>query len=440
MSDERLRALERTWRASGQVADEVAWLLERVRLGLLTQQQLELLSYAGDAAALELTQAPVSRSTSRIPAEAWVLGLLPFKALGSRAACVVALAVESLKKTSMTRAQIEKRAMVRAWIDCPCPQHADAVLEPMTEQGTYASGIVDLAVRRLRRKCIDDVASYVRLAIDDLWLTPEVVLAAMLYAVRGWLLEGTCEDSMGQGSPVPTLFHRRQWLTQNARSLQEPARLGPLPDPCPPADPTLQVNFIEDLVVDATPATSLVRDPRIGNAVLARIESRAVLRLRADRRVWTQDSGPWLHLELLDARVEPGSTIQLQLGLRAGRDDPPSAALSVTIVVTHGQVSVALRGSEGRAEGLDLGQQVWQTKGTVSVDLILGLLDPSGAPSHHLRAGLADRVPGFERHAGQRFVGALPPGIARAFQRVGMTLHVSADNGSGDAATLILAQ
>lgn len=45
MADERLRALERAWKESGSVADEAAYLRERVRVGDLMQERLELAAY-----------------------------------------------------------------------------------------------------------------------------------------------------------------------------------------------------------------------------------------------------------------------------------------------------------------------------------------------------------------------------------------------------------
>lgn len=49
--DERLRALERRWRASGELEDEVAWLGERLRSGQLSQDQIGLAAYLGSEAA-----------------------------------------------------------------------------------------------------------------------------------------------------------------------------------------------------------------------------------------------------------------------------------------------------------------------------------------------------------------------------------------------------
>lgn len=57
MTDTRLQELERAWRASGSVEDEAAYLRERVRVGELTQERLELAAYCGHAGARRRTRA-----------------------------------------------------------------------------------------------------------------------------------------------------------------------------------------------------------------------------------------------------------------------------------------------------------------------------------------------------------------------------------------------
>ena len=52
MSDARLRSLERTWRGSGNVEDETRFLLERVRVGQLTEAQLYTAAYLDHEAAI----------------------------------------------------------------------------------------------------------------------------------------------------------------------------------------------------------------------------------------------------------------------------------------------------------------------------------------------------------------------------------------------------
>lgn len=51
MTDSRLRALERRWKESGSVEDEAAYLRERVRVGDIDQETLELVSRLGHEAA-----------------------------------------------------------------------------------------------------------------------------------------------------------------------------------------------------------------------------------------------------------------------------------------------------------------------------------------------------------------------------------------------------
>jgi hypothetical protein len=72
MSDTKLRALERRWKETGTAADEATYLLERVRVGDLTQERLELAAYCGHAAARR-----AAGSTAPAPsAKAGLTGLL----------------------------------------------------------------------------------------------------------------------------------------------------------------------------------------------------------------------------------------------------------------------------------------------------------------------------------------------------------------------------
>ncbi|MBX3467141.1 MAG: hypothetical protein KF878_09625 [Planctomycetes bacterium] len=50
MSDGKLRELERRWRKTGSPDDEAAYLLERVRVGDLSRERLELAAYCGHEA------------------------------------------------------------------------------------------------------------------------------------------------------------------------------------------------------------------------------------------------------------------------------------------------------------------------------------------------------------------------------------------------------
>ena len=59
VSDQRLRELEAAWRASGSVEDEAEYLFERVRLGELSEERLELAALLGHEAARRLTTKPI---------------------------------------------------------------------------------------------------------------------------------------------------------------------------------------------------------------------------------------------------------------------------------------------------------------------------------------------------------------------------------------------
>ncbi|MCO5165662.1 MAG: hypothetical protein M9894_04745 [Planctomycetes bacterium] len=54
MSDAALRDLERRWRASRALADEVAWLAERLRAGVVERDQVHLAAYLGDEASVRV--------------------------------------------------------------------------------------------------------------------------------------------------------------------------------------------------------------------------------------------------------------------------------------------------------------------------------------------------------------------------------------------------
>lgn len=79
MSDVRLRELERRWRASKALVDEVEYLRERVRAGDLTQEHLVLAAYCGSTAARVTAAGPVPENLEALKAfldhvdpDAWV--------------------------------------------------------------------------------------------------------------------------------------------------------------------------------------------------------------------------------------------------------------------------------------------------------------------------------------------------------------------------------
>lgn len=61
MTDERLRELERRWKETSSLDDEVAYLRERVRVGDLSQERLELAAFVGHAASQQCLNQPFHR-------------------------------------------------------------------------------------------------------------------------------------------------------------------------------------------------------------------------------------------------------------------------------------------------------------------------------------------------------------------------------------------
>ncbi len=144
MSDERLRELERRWRETGFVEDEAAWLRERVRVGDLTQERLELAAFAGHNGAVRaLTpQGPPSplalpfsivRALTNDDCEAIeeVSELLDTRwgrqACGWGAREVAELLLEASAECVPITVRKAHRAILAAvddWLSCPCEEHA----------------------------------------------------------------------------------------------------------------------------------------------------------------------------------------------------------------------------------------------------------------------------------------------------------------------------
>jgi hypothetical protein len=198
MSDERLRELTRRWELTGATDDGAALLQARVRAGQLTPAQLELLAYSEDLAAREL----VSSEPTQASVEAWIKGLLRFKALGSRAACVAALCATQLRRAVETERSLHARAGAVAWIDCPCKEHEAEVVRlkggvsydiPDLSSGTVSVIYAVMhAARRARRDCVDQACLVVHMTISerDPSRSESAIRTAVLGGVRRWILQG----------------------------------------------------------------------------------------------------------------------------------------------------------------------------------------------------------------------------------------------------------
>lgn len=150
MTDARLRELERTWQTSGAVEDEVAWLVERVRAGVLTHEQLGRAASFSEAARLAWTrlQTPTrvkggkrgerghtrtdgARDARRLRRFDRCLEALdgPTCVRVGVAAVIVALARSTSPAQRMTRAALEGGALQElvAAVDDPTPERLQRV-------------------------------------------------------------------------------------------------------------------------------------------------------------------------------------------------------------------------------------------------------------------------------------------------------------------------
>ncbi|MCA9642758.1 MAG: hypothetical protein KC492_18805 [Myxococcales bacterium] len=113
MTDSRLQELKRAWEASGSVEDEAAYLRERVRVGDLTQERLELAAYCGHEGA----QIAVTTCVQSAPAEEWLSGLRSHgrKACAAAAAAAAHLGIAQLAHPNSAEAkEVASRAIAIA--------------------------------------------------------------------------------------------------------------------------------------------------------------------------------------------------------------------------------------------------------------------------------------------------------------------------------------
>lgn len=145
MTDQRARAAERRWRATGAVEDELRWLLESVRTGgrlewsgyarlcvlapevaaehLAGRARVGSLGRPALLAVAALGHAPAAGAAGGTLAPAGLrdaLGVLP-------QADVVRLGFAAVGGLAVDEAEVGARASheaIASWLACPCPQHA----------------------------------------------------------------------------------------------------------------------------------------------------------------------------------------------------------------------------------------------------------------------------------------------------------------------------
>lgn len=135
MSDERLRELERRWRECGSVEDEAAYLRERVRVGELTKERLELAAYCGEpgaqlAADLRL-DVPLDWRSWALGLERWGawVGLHAYLAAYRNVTLPIYLSDQSLASSSYPAWATQFIARIQAYLGNPTPKELEAACE-----------------------------------------------------------------------------------------------------------------------------------------------------------------------------------------------------------------------------------------------------------------------------------------------------------------------
>lgn len=141
MTDERLRALERAWLASGAEDDHVAWLQARLRAGTLGLRRAELAAYCGSRAAQRALEVEATDCEELVP---WVVGLRAWgKEAVVRAFTAVGRATLPMWRERFPRRVALARALeaADAWCRCQCDEHSDRA---RTAASAAAADIEDL--------------------------------------------------------------------------------------------------------------------------------------------------------------------------------------------------------------------------------------------------------------------------------------------------------
>jgi len=126
MSDERLRELERRWQETGALADQAAFLKERVRSGGLEPERVRLAAFLGS----ELAKAALGAEPEPpgvegdVDLQAWVEAIAAY---GQPALARLAVAAADHSARMVSSSGIPPRAVQAAeeQILCPCDAHAE---------------------------------------------------------------------------------------------------------------------------------------------------------------------------------------------------------------------------------------------------------------------------------------------------------------------------
>jgi hypothetical protein len=126
MSDQKLRDLERRFKETGSPDDEAAWLLERVRVGDLTRERLELAAYCGHEGARRAVGIDTVPHPENL--KDWHEGLRRWGVeIQVRGGSIAARRAMSLwEAESGDRRPWAALAAVEEWLACPCADHDNA--------------------------------------------------------------------------------------------------------------------------------------------------------------------------------------------------------------------------------------------------------------------------------------------------------------------------
>lgn len=157
MTDSRLQELKRAWETSRSVDDEVAYLRERVRVGDLAQEQLEIAAYCDYKAASALVG-----NTHPVSLGAWVEGFgrfgFPWMELAAMHAARAVLPrwFVLLGAEPVAAVAIPAIEALANYLECPCEKHRATYLDVGSK---LAAVETRAACREERRPILDAIHS-----------------------------------------------------------------------------------------------------------------------------------------------------------------------------------------------------------------------------------------------------------------------------------------
>jgi hypothetical protein len=112
VSDSRLRDLERRWKETGAAEDEAAFLLERLRVGDLTAERLELAAHCGHPAGQLALGRPVQ---PRGPVREWATRFAELAGRSGAVRCLIALAHDLRQRLGRQRLEEDRAILFRGF-------------------------------------------------------------------------------------------------------------------------------------------------------------------------------------------------------------------------------------------------------------------------------------------------------------------------------------